>query len=219
MSYHHINTLECKLQLTNKELHEPLQRKIMQFYDVELFRVIDRVLQKFEKFNVELEEVKLQLPPIPEHRFSNVYVLHVEKAFTDYLEAYGKELEKQQKKTKILQAKNSLSILINYLNKGYYVNTATTNFSILWEDEMKNDSEKLLLRLSENTSQAVLQRLVHQLTEIKLWELVARFHPSVKFLKEYSKLLQHAAIFNLQSNTAKPIKKYAVLAPITKTTF
>ncbi|GAA3625604.1 contractile injection system tape measure protein [Flavivirga jejuensis] len=209
MPYHYIDTLQCKLQITDKALHKPLQNKLMQFYDTGLFSVLDKVFNKFKTQNLEIPQIQLSLPPIPQHKFTHQFLPLVEMALTIFLETYCKTLEASQKKCiTVLPKEDTLTTLIFYLEKGYYPYSVTHNFNDLWEQAIREHPKTLLNKLTHTFQEIMLKRLVYQLTEIKLWELVALalLHPSVSSLQKYYSFLQKAGFPNPQRNTIKQTK-------------
>lgn len=207
---HQIDTLECNLQLTEKTLHQPLQRQLMQYYDVGLFRVIDRVFQKFEKYDWEFEEIQLQVPPIAFHEFSKEYLVLVEKGLNEYLERYfdklsmterfketrDKTLDVTSTSLSITEKRGSLvQVILEYLQKGYYSQVVQQSFGELWEIAMRQNTKELLQKLSQHATSKMIKRLVYQLSESQLQVVIQRKESS----RELVSLVSQELLREIQS--------------------
>ncbi len=211
MKHHHIETLQCKLQIHDKKLHKPLQNQLMRFYDIGLFSILDKVFNKFATQGLVIAQILLSLPPIPEHSFAKDFLPSIETALTSFLEEYCKTLEASQKKnTLILPKKETLHTILTYLQKGYYPYSISESFMTLWQQAMQDDPKVLTQRLEDNLQQNMLQRLIYQLSEIKLWELVQQLYtPTISPIQQYYVLLQKAGLLSSSESNTKHIKNYA----------
>ncbi len=196
MKYHHIETVQCKLQIHDKSLHKSLQRQLVQFYDIGLFQVLNTVFNKYAAFEIEISKIELSLPSIPLHLFKTTYLSLIETELTNYFDAYCKDNQKIAKnKTVQTSKKDTLSILVFYLQRGYYP-SITANFFDIWEQVFKEQPNVLITRLIAVKSQQLIARLVVQLPISKLWKLIQLRCPSISLLKKYYAFLKQSSINN-----------------------